>query len=506
MAVSEWHDGLAKSDMHPDAVRHIINLETAITDKYNSKAVDFADRILETYRSKKNVTIEDLLGSFQHHFTQVMDDSIKPFEIYYQALMDLGRDTAKKRLGFDRAARRRMKLAAIGDNNPLDRERLDESFGKVKTVGTDIIDELKSKWVEQGGPNDLTRQFLLDQESKLQDENLTRVQMRQKLIELWHKQRYLIERIVRTETSNSYAKVQLQEWYDQGVREVERVEINDLKTCPLCKTLCQSGNNVFKIEDLLNDSITGGYPVTYISHPNCRGGYRPRINLESFEDFERELEQEPKEEFTNSSDVETADSKAENVPIEYQEQVQHALQDFGPDYGIKFVPEITETPEWQADRMDDLLGLYPQDEAKSRLEMEKTDNRGLITQYTTRGGTVLVSGTAGDVNRVVVPILRQHAEQEWLMASEDQRQWVKERFNQKISEKPFILEHENVELVGDNPFVSPLAGQSPEDYFVESYTNYVADPIRLLYLDESIYDFLRDNFMNREYLERGGIN
>ena len=504
--MAEWHDGLAKSEMHPDAVRHIVNLETAIVDKYNSKAVEFADRILQTYREKKNITIDDVIGSFNHHFTSVMDDSIIPFELYFKALTDLGRDVAKKKMGFDREARRLMRRAAIGDNGSLDRERLDQSFGKVKTVGTDIIDELKDKWIEQGGPNDLTRQFLLDQESKLQDEGLTRVQMRQKLIELWHDKRYLIQRIVRTETSNSYAKVQLQEWYDQGVREVERVEINDLKTCPLCKTLCQPGNNVFQIEDLLNDSITGGYPVTYISHPNCRGGYNPRINLESFEDFEKELEQEPKTEFTNSSDLESADSRAENVPLEYQNQVQQALQDFGPSYEIKFVPEITEAPDWQSDRLDDLMGLYPEDQAKSMLEMERMDQRGKITQYTTRNGTVLVSGTAGDVNRIVVPILRQHAEQAWMAATEDQRQWVKDRYYEKTGEKYFTLEEENIELIGDNPFVTPLAAQSPEDYFIEAFTSYVADPVKLMLLDEPIYDFLRDNFMDHEYLARGGVN
>ena len=287
---------------------------------------------------------------------------------------------------------------------------------------------------------------------------------------------------------------------------MERVEINDLKTCPLCKTLCQPGNNVFQIEDLLNDSITGGYPVTYISHPNCRGGYNPRINLESFEDFEKELEQEPKTEFTNSSDLESADSRAENVPLEYQNQVQQALQDFGPSYEIKFVPEITEAPEWQSDRLDDLMGLYPEDQAKSMLEMERMDQRGKITQYTTRNGTVLVSGTAGDVNRIVVPILRQHAEQAWMAATEDQRQWVKDRYYEKTGEKYFTLEEENIELIGDNPFVTPLAAQSPEDYFIEAFTSYVADPVKLMLLDEPIYDFLRDNFMDHEYLARGGVN
>ena len=152
------------------------------------------------------------------------------------------------------------------------------------------------------------------------------------------------------------------------------------------------------------------------------------------------------------------------------------------------------------------MGLYPEDQAKSMLEMERMDQRGKITQYTTRNGTVLVSGTAGDVNRIVVPILRQHAEQAWMAATEDQRQWVKDRYYEKTGEKYFTLEEENIELIGDNPFVTPLAAQSPEDYFIEAFTSYVADPVKLMLLDEPIYDFLRDNFMDHEYLARGGVN
>jgi hypothetical protein len=319
-------------------------------------------------------------------------------------------------------------------------------------------------------------------------------------MQLWREKRYILERIVRTETINTYAKVQLQEWYDQGVREVERFEVNDLRSCDLCRTLALPGSNVFLIEDLLNDTVTKGYPVTFMSHPNCRGGYRPRINLDVFTEFENKVK-----EFQNSQDIEAGDSKAENVPIEYQEQVEKALSDFGPEYGIKFVPEITEDPEWQEDRLAELSVHYNESEAISRLELEKQEKRGNLVQYTTRSGRVLISGDAGDINRVVIPVLRDKAQQVWALTEEGKREWVEKRYEEKMKDMSKSLMHEGVEIFGDSPFVSPLAKESAEQYFVEAYTTYVADPSKLIYMDHEMYDFLKDNFMKVEYIGMGGV-
>ena len=509
MALKDWHDGLMRSDMAPKAVRHVIDLENTLVERYNKQGEEFVEQLMELHRNGKPVSIDDLTGAYSGHFGLVMDDVMEPYGLFYREIAGTGRDEARRKLGFGRQAVREFRRqAGIGDTDTALRDKLDQSFSKVKTIDKDVVERLKDKWMEQGGPNGLMRNFLLDEEEVLSTENpdLTREQLKQKLMQMWIDQRYIIERIVRTETTNTYAREMLQEWYDQGVREVERIEINDLKTCDLCKELSQPGRNVYQIEDLLNDAITNGYPVTYVSHPNCRGGYRPRVNMQAFDDFEKMID-EAAGEFSNASDVQSGASVAKDVPVEYQEQVEQALDDFGPQYGIAFVKEITDSPIWQMDRMDDLRGFYPEQEAKSRLEIERMENRGKLTQYTSRDGTVLISGGAGDINRIVVPILREHARTAWDEATADQQDWVVKRFNKKDAERNFHLEDEGVELIGETPFVTSVAGNDPGDYFIESFTVYVADPTRLLYLDPEMYDYLRANFMGgHEYINRGGVS
>jgi spore coat polysaccharide biosynthesis protein SpsF (cytidylyltransferase family) len=90
------------------------------------------------------------------------------------------------------------------------------------------------------------------------------------------------------------------------------------------------------------------------------------------------------------------------------------------------------------------------------------------------------------------------------MNQEDKR-WILDRYNKKIEEKSMTLERDGVEIFGDTPFVSPMAGESPISYFLEAYATYAADPLKLLYLDREMYDFLRERFMSTEYIVRGGI-
>jgi hypothetical protein len=67
------------------------------------------------------------------------------------------------------------------------------------------------------------------------------------------------------------------------------------------------------------------------------------------------------------------------------------------------------------------------------------------------------------------------------------------------------FEKEGIEIIGGTPFITNIAENSSEDYFVECYTNYVADPSRLFYMDRVMYDWLRENVMSKEYLMSGGI-
>lgn len=519
MVLAQWQDGLSKTRIDTNTARHIVELEMSATEQYDKKGGDFVDSLIEVYDKNRVISPDELQQAFLSVFDDVVIDLSTPYAIYFKSIVDSGRSNALKDLGFSREGRRKIR-AAIGPEDPFVQDSLTKSFKQVRTVGDDAIKEIMKKWTELGGPTDVVRTMLMEEDVTARGEPLSREQLKNKLYEIWQDKRYLLERIVRTETINTYARAQLQEWHEQGIKEVERHEVNDLKTCDICRKLMRADHewHVCDVEKLLvggysttsksGRTITSAeYPISWCSHPNCRGSYSPRVNWSVFEEFEREfLDLSRKEEFVNASDIVVQDSVAENVPIEYKEQVQQALEDFGPDYKIRFVPEITESEIWKRERLEDLRSYYPEPEATSRLMLEQADNRGKITQYTAHDGTVLVSGSVGDVNMVVIPILREHARKAWMAATDEQKDWVIQRFNDKIREMDFTLEEHGVQIIGETPFVSPLAKEGPESYFIESYAAYVADPTRLVYFDSQMYDFLRGNFMDHEYLARGGVN
>lgn len=499
ISLDEWRDRLSNSDMDAKSVRHIVELETEILMALEMNLNEATEALLDEYERKKHLKFDDISKGVQNHYDLVMNDIAKPLQLYYRGLVNSSRDDAYMDLGIVREARMKMlrKKAAIGNNDSVYEKAVDRAFTKVKTVSHDVIEDLKERWLANGGPTDVVKNFLLDEEENLRGEALHREDLRERLKQLWMKRRYIIQRIIRTETVNTHGTVQLNEWYEQGIREVERYEINDLKTCSLCRALALPGRNVYMIEDLLRQD----YPVTYISHPQCRGGYRPRQNWSVFDDFEQKLN-----DFTNVQDIQGENgSVAKDVPIEYQTQVEKALNDFGPDYDIKFVPDIVDSKEWQTDRQKYWENFYDAHDATVRVDLEKDDNRGKYIQYITDDGQVLVSGDAGDINRVVIPVLREKARQAYYGLEEADRQWVDEEYDRKKKEMGYTLEEEGVQIIGKVPFISPLAEHSAADYFVESYTSYVADPTRLFYLDKRMYDFLRSKCMSTEYLVRGGI-
>lgn len=509
--MDEWRDRLQHSDINKLTIKHIVDIENEALLSMEMNIDKALENVLKEWDRKNYLHFDDVAKGIETHYDLALSDFMQPLKLYYRGLVDSSRDDAYLDIGIVREARRKMirKKAAIEHGDKAYEEAVDRAFTGVRSVGKSVVEELKDSWIEQGGPNDVVRNFLLSQEEALRDKPLSRIELKERLRQLWMEKRYVIQRIIRTETVNTHSLIQLQEWFDQGIIEVERVEMNDLKTCTKCRALSYPGNNIYLIEDLLqgrivssNGKITSAqYPVSCNSHPQCRGSFRPRPNLSVFEDFTKHVN-----DFVNAQDIEVGDSKANNVPIEYQAQVEKALNDFGPDYGIKFVPEIVDSNEWKEDRLNFLQHIYSDRDAQIHLEMEQKENRGRLVQYVTQHGNVLVSGNAGDINRVVIPILREKANQAYLLLDDMDKNWVENRYATKIKETTYTLEEEGVEIIGQTPFISPLAEGSPKDYFIESYTSYVGDPIRLMYMDKPMYEFLRKRCMTTEYIQRGGIN
>jgi len=477
--------------MSSATIRHIVELELEALRVLEVHVDESLKPLLDSYEKKGHLTLDDLTKGVNSHYELVSNEIEKPLQLYFKGLIDSSRDHAYKKIGFEREARKKLlRKAAISPSDKTYEDAVERAFTKVRTIGKKVVEDLKTRWIKQNGPTDVVTSFLLDKDEKLREKNLTRHELSEKLRQLWIKKRYILQRIIRNESVNINGTVQLQCWWEQGIKKVERWEINDLRTCSLCRTLI---GRIYAIEDLLNLE----YPVSDDTHILCRGSFRPVVNNAVFGEFA--------EEFQNAGDIEVGSSKAENVPIEYQEQVEKALEDFGPDYGIKFVPDITGSKEWQSDRLEHWKNFYGEREARAKVQLEKRELSGKLVQYTADDGTVLVSGNAGSVNKIVVPILRDKAKEVYNLMSSSDRTWIVDRYNRRKKETTMTLEVEGVEIIGATPFITELAGQSAEDYFVECYTTYVADPAKLMYLDGQVYDWLRTKLMSREYLMSGGI-
>jgi len=497
--LDEWHRRLLKSRIDNQGKRYIVELEREIVQDFDLQKKNFIEECLKLYKEKGHLTFDDVNRFLTTNLDKVSGTAVSPFLYYTKYLSDAARGSAYKRLGYDREGARKMIRKADYDAN---KRRLEdyvgESMSLVKSVPQETIDRLKGTWIEQGSPGNVVRTMLGFDEEAIRM-GLSDRQMRDALADMWTKQRYTYQRIVRTESVNLYAAIQLQEWYDQGVREVERNSIGDLRTCLLCRELSSPGRNIYLIEDLLKER----YPVSFMSHPLCRCGYTPIINFSVFDELEKELMAvNPPNQFDLAQDMQVGDVVLEMVPIEFDEEVRKIIQETPPNSTVSFVPDITNDYRWRTEKLEELKERYPSNrDAEIALEQEIKDMRGKIISYVTKDTeTALISGFAIEALPVTAPVARLSAEQQWGSLTPQQKGWVINSFkNRKRIVNRQDDGHLSYEIV--NQFVTPLSEIDEKGYFVESYIYYLVNPIKLYYCDRGMYDWLRENFFHKDYIE-----
>ena len=126
--------------------------------------------------------------------------------------------------------------------------------------------------------------------------------------------------VARTAMLNYYTFTYLNEWHDHGLHLVKRIEMHDHKTCPICRTL---NGNIYNIEEVLREQM----PLTFLSHPNCRGSYSPYMAVMSKVVPVRPV----------FRDITVGGNKAAGVPPEYVPWVRHVLLRDSFDFNIQCV-------------------------------------------------------------------------------------------------------------------------------------------------------------------------
>ena len=495
----------------------MVATDNAWADIHGEAGDSFVDYLFEIHQERGHITGRDIERAMEAALQEVIDAGSDQF---LQRTRDMGSSARSQALdtagvnSVTAATNRLMRYATLrveAQDDFGDRIRLnyEDSMTRIRSLPGNVVEDLRDKLIAAIQVGADSRQViramigdLIDQidPDGVMDPEAFRVAVR----EIWDKTKSDLQRTVRTESINNYAKTQLQEWYDQGIRRVTRHSINDTKTCPTCRTLSRPGANEYEIADLLvlEHPVTEdpASPGSFLTHPNCRCWFRPILEdmWEELENLERELFQ----------DMDGRKVTVTDVPLDSQETVKEVVKDWnaqdaaGADFG--FVEDITQDPDWQKFRLEELIDEDPTGATK-RLEEEISD--GAVIEWTNPDTEqTLISDEAKSANFVSMPFARRQGEIRWDQEPSLQ-DWWESRYNDKMAETRMTLEENGVEIIGVLPFFVQSAGESSRDYFIEAHAHYMVDPVLLVTLDQLAYTRLRDHvFGGVEYIERGGVH
>jgi len=114
--------------------------------------------------------------------------------------------------------------------------------------------------------------------------------------------------VARAYVLESYIKGALARWKEYGATHCKRIELDDIKTCPVCVALHLK-------EYLIDDLLKMDNPLTHDTHRYCRGAFTPIIN-----DISKVVEALNDSPVTFS--MNTNNAVIENMPIEYKPWVE----------------------------------------------------------------------------------------------------------------------------------------------------------------------------------------
>ena len=478
----------------------MIGLENELVDSHEDYADEFIDEVMIQHENRGRVSGEDIIRALTRQLDLFNAQNKSRMKFYYERLHDSARRRALDRAGLKKKAIR-IKIAQTDAERAEDIGRsLDLAFSGVTSLPDQITERIRER-MRQGLTSGIdTRQVLRDiLEEHIEDLDLDQEEdLRTALDRIWTRTRSDLQRVIRTESVNAYSRVQLQEWADQGIKEVTRHSIDDDVTCSVCRALSRPPDNVYDINDLL----ALDYPVTqdprdgsWLTHPNCRCWFEPLI-----EDVWAELEDMEVELF---GDIRRQDSTALSVPIDDRDHVEKMLKEMDEAITMRFVERIEDTPEWREWKLQELINSgMPQERAEIALDDEILLG-GTTEWFDAKGEVNYIARAAKAVDHITMPMARAQAKKKW---EQYDTTFVIDRYLEKKRESEMTLEDEGIEIFGGEPFISPAASTSPTDYFIEAYAFYMVNPTILQALDREMYDWLNDTvFHGREYLQRGGI-
>jgi len=373
------------------------------------------------------------------------------------------------------------KIARSTDRHKMDMEyRRSHVGGKIKTLADEMKNEILKGLDDHINASILMKNIMrkqrdqYDKELAQTSDNELRQHIKGKIKELYSKQQYKIERVVRTEAMNVVSRAQLLRYQDRNVKEVYLETSHDERVCAKCRNL----ERIKKMWDISKLLLLGAYPLSSITHPQCRCTFTPVIN-------EIEL----------GNDVETI----QNIPRNETKEIERLAKEIKVTVPIQFVDNITETPEFIENRTKHYVKAGdPLFKAKLLAENDQAEMKGQVATLTVGQGKdkkILIDIRANKSNRFTYIISRIQAKYIWGRRSS--KQTIIPEFNKLFKQKHFDRTLDSHKLL----FFSRNARKTVKEFFCEAYAHFVVHPQVLKEVDRDVFDYLKFHVFNgRDFL------
>lgn len=514
-ALNAWQERLQLSRVDQGSQTEIIASESNVMKVFDDAQSGFAQRLVDIWKQRGSLLVTDLEHAIRETVEAVNDQSSKPLNTSLTSIYTRSRDEAVTKLKRSKTGRRYLSRhrASLSDDRQRNLDQsLDGAFVRINTVSSEVIDRIRE--MLHSTPNDVSGDVVKTLFAEFNEQELaglTEEQLLARLGELWNNQRYVYQRIVRTETMNMYSKAALHEWWDAGIRRVIRREINDHRTCPYCRSIDGNEYDLEKVMaldyPLIQDPDTGSYD----GHPNCRGSFEPVVSFGDWDDFLPP----PGAAFTDTTQVDVGGTTVSGLPVELEDSIRKTLEDHDLERNVQVVPDVVDTNAWLEAERQRLLDEAERENrplSDIRLDMQVQESaesqRGQISLYEDPDGNLLVSGFSFFADDPSWFALHQKALDIWAGMPLPLQDEVRQLYDNKVAESEGVLETDGVQVIGTPTagvagFITPAASQDAEFYFTESYSLYYTDSYKLEFLDVPMYQWLKTNVFNGREFQRG---
>jgi SPP1 gp7 family putative phage head morphogenesis protein len=446
----DWQKRLDHSKITPDAKRYIRQIENEMVDGW-SKSFDQlwkdVERRLNGHEPiDSNVLSMMISQNVKNHLDHLDHGAL---DNAFTGLYSEGKEVSYKSTSFKDKKLDKLKKSsskttflkeAVTIDTQEDKLMLEQikqtALEKVKSITnsdlrTRILEKLTSAGSENVNPIELANQIIKEEAEKKKEklkntvDEESRAQLKGQLKALYEGQAYQLQRIMRTEAVNGFVLSQLMGFREQGIEKAQWNSHNDLSTCNLCKTL---NTQQFDVEYLLSEG--GRYPLTFLSHPQCRCWFTPVIAYVTLDEFIQKYEDSHPEKFVQGEtlineskfdpedllkEVTTLPTAFKKVPVEHvdllkqvADNVSHSPYEKHTPHEVMFVKDV-----------------YDLDEFQSKAKPDENLTGRVNSWHDSDTNTTYVSSYASEFDPINEVYLRDWANRIWEKESSVRDEWKK---------------------------------------------------------------------------------